>query len=75
MNACKGNSEIQISSGIYLENLTITKPNITLMAKNENQNIMVISINNPTLVVDLPQSEICTIIGLKLAHSGNQDDQ
>jgi hypothetical protein len=36
---------------------------------------MVISVNNPTLVIDLPKSEICTIIGLKLAHSGYQDDQ
>ena len=44
------------------------------MPKVENQDVTIISINKPTIKIELKKKETCKIIGLKLSHSGNKQE-
>jgi F-box protein 11 len=46
-------SQIKISPGIYIENLFIAKNGLTLMPKNENNDVTIISVKGPTISIEL----------------------
>lgn len=44
---------IKIAPGIYIESLVINIPDLTLMAKNDESDVSVISISNATITINL----------------------
>ena len=47
----------KIAAGIYIENLVIKTPDLTLMSRNDDYDVTVISIMNPTIFIDLKPNE------------------
>jgi len=74
IDTAKPFSQIKISPGIYIENLIITKNGLTIMSKNEINDVTIISVKRPTISIDLKKDETCSLIGLKISHSGNKND-
>lgn len=44
---------IKIASGTYIESLVINIPDLTLMANNDEHDVSVISISDPTITISL----------------------
>lgn len=42
------------------------------MTKQDEHDVTLFSTNDPTIFIDLKKDEKCTIIGLKLSHTGNK---
>ena len=44
------------------------------MPNEEAADIIIISVKNPTIIINLKRGQQCSIIGLKLSHCGNTED-
>ena len=49
------------------------KPGLTLQPTTRNANVMIIVSAMPAILITLNENEKCTLIGLKLCHSGEGD--
>jgi RNase P/RNase MRP subunit p29 len=63
-----------ISKGLYVENLIINKPGLTLKSIKNEGDVIIVASMRPTLTIDLQKGETVTISGLKLTHCGNNEE-
>lgn len=63
-----------ISKGLYVENLIINKPGLTLESMNNEGDVIIVASMRPTLTVDLQKGDTLTLSGLKLTHCGNNEE-
>lgn len=52
----------------------INKNGLRLEPKEKVGDIIVVVSSSPTITIDLQKDERCTIVGLKMSHSGNSED-
>jgi len=64
---------ILVSPGLYMKNLVINKPGLTIAPKEKNGDITVMCTTGALVTFDLHQGESCTISGVKFNHSGAED--
>jgi pectin methylesterase-like acyl-CoA thioesterase len=75
IDACVAGSTIEINSGLYQENLYITKGNLVLQPSEGNQDVIIVVSRRPTLCLNLQKGQTCRITGLKICHTGNSQDE
>ncbi|CAK85226.1 unnamed protein product (macronuclear) [Paramecium tetraurelia] len=68
------NTVIKIAAGLYSSNILINKPGLRLEPKDKNGDIIIVVSSKPTILVDLQKDERCTLIGLKMSHSGTSEE-
>ena len=74
MDAAPENSIISISSGIYVENIVITKGGLTMMPTNENDDVILVIMQKPTITINIPAGQTFTIHNIKISHSGKDEN-
>lgn len=55
-------------------NFFFRKPNLILEPKEKIGDIIMVVSSKPAFYINLKEGEKCTIIGIKLSHSGNSED-
>ena len=65
---------MKVSPGLYNENIIIKKSGLTLEPKEKLGDIIIVVNVKPAITVNLKKHEKCTIIGIKISHSGNFDE-
>jgi hypothetical protein len=73
--SASSNTVIKITGEIYTEELVITKPNITLEPKSEAHEVILIQNENPCIVIDVGEGNVCTINNIKMMLKGPNRDQ
>jgi len=74
IDAAEPGGVIKIAPGLYSDNLVINKPNLKLEPKEKLGDIIIVVSTKPGITINLKPHEKCTIIGLKLSHSGNNEE-
>ena len=75
IDAAEPGSVIKVAPGLYSDNLVITKPGLRIEPKKEKVgDIILVVSTKPAITIDLQKNEKCTILGLKISHSGNNED-
>jgi F-box protein 11 len=69
------NSTILIQTGIYVENLIIQKGGITMQPQDEKDDVICVVTQGPTILINIKPEHTCTIIGLKISHSGTNQNK
>jgi len=64
---------ILVAPGLYMKNLIVNKPDLTISPKDKNGDITVMCTTGALVTFDLQQGESCTINGIKFNHSGAED--
>lgn len=59
---------------MYSSNIVINKNGLRLEPKEKVGDIIVVVSSQPAIMIDLKKEERCTIVGLKMSHSGNSED-
>lgn len=71
---CRPGGVIKIAEGLYFENIVIDK-GLTLQALDDAQgNIIVVSMNNATILIDAPMDQKCLIKDINMSHCGFNED-
>ncbi len=65
---------IRVAPGLYSDNLIIRKPGIKIEPKEKLGDIILVVSTKPAITIELDKNEKCHITGLKISHSGNNDD-
>ncbi|CAD8139625.1 unnamed protein product [Paramecium pentaurelia] len=68
------NTVIKIAPGLYSSNIVINKPGLRLEPKEKVGDIILVVSSQPTVLVDLVGDQRCTLIGLKISHSGTSEE-
>jgi len=50
------------------------KPNLKLEPKEKLGDIILVVATKPAITINLGENERCTILGLKMSHSGNNEE-
>lgn len=67
-------SIIKIAPGLYSTNIVIDKNGLRLEPKEKVGDIIIVVSSSPAITINLKKDERCTIVGLKMSHSGNSED-
>lgn len=54
--------------------IKISKPGLRIEPKEKIGDIILVVSTKPAITIDLKKNEKCTILGLKISHSGNNED-
>lgn len=65
---------IKVAPGLYSDNLVVKKPGITIEPKDKLGDIILVVSTRPAITINLKKNEKCTILGIKVSHSGNSED-
>ncbi|KRX06051.1 Pectin lyase fold/virulence factor [Pseudocohnilembus persalinus] len=66
---------IKISPGLYKENIYINKPGLRLEPKEKTGDIIIFAQKSAAITIDLDLNQKCFIIGIKLCHSGFNEEE
>lgn len=66
----KPNSTIKISSGLYKENLVITKSSLKIESKDFNPDVYIMGNKGPAVMIDIEDGGSCLIQNLRFVHKG-----
>lgn len=74
IDAAEPGGVIKIAPGLYSDNIVIKKPNLKLEPKEKLGDIILVVATKPAITINLGENERCTILGLKMSHSGNNEE-
>lgn len=74
IDAAEPNCIIKVAPGLYSDNLMITKPGLQIEPKEKLGDIILVVNSKPAITINLKKNEKCTIIGIKISHSGNTEE-
>ncbi|KAL4501682.1 hypothetical protein ABPG72_018733 [Tetrahymena utriculariae] len=66
---------IKIAPGLYQECLKINKPQLRLEAKDKSGDVVILGNKGPVILLNVQKSEKCHLVGLKIAHTGQVEDE
>lgn len=78
IDVAKPHSRIKVFSGLYKENLTITKGPLQIEAKDSSSEVYIMGLKGPTIFVNLPADDESTQMKLsyiRLTHKGGLSNQ
>ncbi|CAG9323726.1 unnamed protein product [Blepharisma stoltei] len=71
INAASPGTRIQIASALYIQSITINKPDLILEPREIDSEVQITCPQGPIITVSLKDEESCTIKGLKLIHTSS----
>ena len=70
IDEAKPNSTIKISSGLYKENLVITKSSLKIESKDFNPDVYIMGNKGPAVYIDIEDGGSCLIQNIRFVHKG-----